>query len=216
MAGVGRLHVCTRSPDAQPWIRIGSMFARAANMRLLFANRGVKSKQGIIDVLSWHVVQATGLWCSMFASDTNKASMPNPGSDRLKSTPRSGPAASDASLGSRLVGTGPGLLLTNPGWLLGLRARVPILPGYGISECGAPCRLVMMRMAGRGGQEPWQTTPMLSNRATIAPDNGLQPRTGVWSSHRFVVLPDGNCNMASPTGGCCPTIRTGEATWPTL
>ena len=44
----------------QPWVGIGSMFAPCANKRLLFANGGVKSKQGIVGVLSWLVVQTTG------------------------------------------------------------------------------------------------------------------------------------------------------------
>ncbi len=192
------------------------MFAARANMRLLFANEGIKSKQGIVDVLSWHDMQATGRWCSLFASDTNKASMPNRGSDGLKSTPRSGPKAPDASFVPRLVGTGSSLLLTNSGWLPGQRAHVPILTGHGVGECGVPCRLVMMRMAGRGGQGPWQPAPMLPNRVVIAPDHGLQQRTGGRSSHPFVVLPDRNCNLASPTGEYRPTIRTEKPTWPTL
>ena len=192
------------------------MFAARANMRLLFANRGIKSKQGNVDVLSWHVMQTTGQWRSLFASDTTKASIPHPGSDQLKSTPRSGPTAPDASFVPRLVGTGSSLLLTNPGWLPGQRAHVPILTGHGVGECGASCRLVRMRMAGRGGQGPWQPAPMLSNRAVIAPDHGLQQRTGGRSSHPFVVLPDRNCNLASPTGEYRPTIRTEKPTWPTL
>lgn len=192
------------------------MFAARANMHLLFANGGIKSKQGIVDVLSWHVVQATGRWCFIFAPDTNKASMPNRGSDRLESTPRSGSTAPDASFVPRLVGTGSSLLLTNSGWLPGQRVRVPILTGHGVGECGASCRLVRMRMAGRGGQGPWQLAPMLSNRVVIAPDHGLQQRTGGRFSHPFVVLPDRNCNLASPTGEYRPTIRTEKPTWPTL
>ena len=190
------------------------MFAARANMRLLFANEGIKSKQGIVDVLSWHDMQATGRWCSLFASDTNKASMPNRGSDGLQSTLRFGLTAPDASFVPRLVGTGGQPSVDQ--FRLATRTASPCSPGHGVGECGASCRLVRMRMAGRGGQGPWQTTPMLSHRAMIASNIRLQQRTGVGSSHRFVVLPDGNSNMASPTGGCRPTIRIGKATWPTM